>query len=59
MATDEDKAKAIKTLHEIAGEIKGAWEDWDLHIQKGCQPVPIQDLDYWQDQITRAVKQLE
>ena len=59
MATDEDKATAIKALKSVAVEIKAAWEDWDLHIGKGCQPVPIQDLDYWQDQITRAVKQLE
>jgi len=52
-------SNAIDTLTTIAAEIKKAWVMWDEHIKAGQQPVPIQDLDYWQDQIARAAKVLE
>jgi hypothetical protein len=50
---------ALAILNQIADEIKKSWVNWDLRLRNGQQPVPIQDLDYWQDQIKRAVRILE
>lgn len=54
-----DRERAIKTLKEISVEIRQAWENWDTNIMMKHQPVPIQDLDYWADQIIRAANVLE
>ena len=51
----ESEKIALRTLAEIADEIQNKFNLWNVHKENGQEPVPIQDLDYWQNQINRAV----
>lgn len=40
-----------RILIEVIREMQNKFDDWDLHISNNQQPVPIQDLDYWKEQL--------
>jgi len=44
-----------KKLDKVVGEIRKAFDNWDENIKAGLKPVPIQDLDYWANQIAEVV----
>lgn len=57
--TDHDIQTAFKMIREVADETIACWNKWDERIQAKQQPVPIQDLHYWNDQLVRALKVIE
>jgi hypothetical protein len=40
-------------IRKIAMEIRNKFLHWDANIRAGQQPVPIQDLDYWANELMR------
>jgi len=48
----------VKRLTNLAGEMANAFNLWDERIKNKQQPIPIQDLDYWKDEICSVVSKL-
>ena len=46
---------ALKTLAKISDEIRGKFYFWNVRTENRQEPVPIQDLDYWNKEINKAV----
>ena len=57
----QEKDKMIKQeeskriLEQVESEIRKAFDNWDNNIKAGLNPVPIQDLDFWSEQLKKAI----
>ena len=53
------KTEVIQKIREIEGEIRACFDGWDMAIKNKAQPVPIQDLDFWSEELKKVIKALE
>jgi hypothetical protein len=52
----EKKARNdLEILEQIEGEIRASFDGWDGAIKNGKQPVAIQDLDFWSNQLKEVI----
>ena len=49
----QEESKRI--LEQVESEITKAFDNWDNNIKAGLNPVPIQDLDFWSEQLKKAI----
>ena len=49
----------IDEIEKVREEIYNCFNKWDARVEAGQQPVPIQDLDYWNMKLSKAVRGLK
>lgn len=48
--------ETIERLKLIEKEMKKCFDEWDDKIRNGQQPVPIQDLNFWQKELDEIIE---
>ena len=50
---------AERVLESVVTELQKRFDNWKSSVDNGCNPVSIQDIDYWKNQLQKSIKLIQ